>query len=106
MGIAKKVAITAALLALPAAAPGQGGACGRNGMRVPDLGFSTISCEHCDIDMTPGHVSYQFKTEPRVGGINPRGEGRLREGDVLVAVDGAPIPPEAASDRLTTPPRG
>ena len=107
MGIAKKAAITAALLALPAAAPGQGGTCGRNGgTRVPDLGFTTISCEHCTIDQSPRHVSYRFGTEPRVGGISAAGRGKLREGDVLVAVNGDLITTEEASDRLSSTRRG
>ncbi|HEY0154457.1 MAG TPA: hypothetical protein VGB92_20760, partial [Longimicrobium sp.] len=71
MGIAKKVAITTALLALPAAASGQGRTCGRDGgIMVPDLGFTSISCEHCTIDQSPRHVRYRFGTEPRLGGIS------------------------------------
>src|SRR4051794_34835597 len=102
MEIAKKVAITAALLALPAAAPGQGGVCGRNGgTRMPDLGFTTISCEHCTIDQSPRRVSYRFGTEPRLGGISALGRGKLREGDVLVAVNGDLITTEEASDRVS-----
>ncbi|HVG46229.1 MAG TPA: PDZ domain-containing protein [Longimicrobium sp.] len=107
MGIAKKVAITAALLALPAASSGQGGTCGRNGgIRTPDLGFSTISCEHCTIDQSPRRVTYRFGTEPRVGGISAAGRGKLREGDVLVAVNGDLITTEEATDRLSNTRRG
>src|SRR5215212_4016136 len=107
MGTTKKLAIAAALLAMPAAAPGQGGTCGRNGgTRVPDLGFTTISCEHCIIDQSPGHMSYRFGTEPRVGGISAPGKGKLREGDVLVAVNGDLITTEEASDRLYSTRRG
>jgi membrane-associated protease RseP (regulator of RpoE activity) len=107
MNIAKKVAVTAALLALPVASAGQGGTCGRNGgTRVADLGFTTISCEHCTIDQSPGHMSYQFGTEPRLIGISAAGRGKLREGDVLVAIDGDLITSEEASERLFDTRRG
>src|SRR4051794_33659283 len=106
MGTTKKLVIAAALLALPAAAPGQG-ACGRNGgTRVPDLGFGSISCEHCTIDQSPGRVLYRFGTEPGVSNTPEAGGGRLREGDVLVAVSGDPIPTREASDRLSFTRRG
>ncbi|MFL5541957.1 MAG: PDZ domain-containing protein [Longimicrobiaceae bacterium] len=105
MGIAKKAAITAALLALPGAAPGQ--ACGRNGgVMVPDLGFGTISCEHCSINISPRRVTYYFATEPRLGDIDGPGKGLLREGDALVAVDGRLITTEQAAERLSTMRRG
>ena len=105
MDIAKKAAITAALLALPGAAPGQ--ACGRNGgVMVPDLGFGTISCEHCSININPRRVTYYFATEPRLGDIDGPGKGLLREGDALVAVDGRLITTEQAAERLSTVRRG
>jgi hypothetical protein len=106
MGTTKKLVIAGALLALPAAAPGQGGNCGRHGTRVPDLGFGSFSCEHCTIDQSPGRVLYRFGTEPRVANITAPGRGRLREGDVLVAVDGDPITTMEASDRLSFTRRG
>src|SRR5688572_17803968 len=107
MGIAKKVAITAALLAMPAAAPAQGNACTRNGgVTVPDLGWDRIGCEHCTINVSPRRVQYRFGTEPRLSGIDGPGEGRLREGDVLVAVDGDLITTDEAGDRLATVRRG
>ncbi|SOD02017.1 PDZ domain-containing protein [bacterium JGI 053] len=105
MNIAKKAAVTAALLALPAASPGQ--ACGRDGgVTVPDLGWDRISCEHCNINITRRHVYYEFATEPRLSGISGPGEGRLREGDVLVAVDGHLITTDEAADRLSAVRRG
>jgi hypothetical protein len=105
MGIAKKAAITAALLALPGASPGQ--ACGRNGgVTVPDLGFGDIDCEHCTININPRRVTYYFATEPRLGDIDGPGRGLLREGDALVAVDGRLITTEDASERLSTVRRG
>ncbi|HEV7589662.1 MAG TPA: PDZ domain-containing protein [Longimicrobium sp.] len=105
MGIAKKVAFTAALLALPGASAGQ--ACGRDGgLTVPDLGWDDIRCQHCNINISRRHVRYEFATEPRLAGISGPGEGRLREGDVLVAVDGHLITTDEAGDRLSAVRRG
>src|SRR3954467_12839876 len=100
MNVAKKGAATPPLLALPAASSGQ--ACGRDGgVTVPDLGWDDLHCEHCNISITRRHVYYEFATEPRLGGIPGPGEGRLREGDVLVAVDGHLITTDEAADRLS-----
>jgi hypothetical protein len=98
MGITQKLAMVAALLALPGAAPGQ--ACGREGVTVPDLGFGDVSCEHCTINVSPRGVNYRFGTEPRLYEIRGPGEGRLREGDVLVAIDGRLITTEEGGDRM------
>lgn len=104
MGITKKLAMAAVLVALPGTAPGQ--TCGRNGITVPDLGFSEMGCEHCTINLTPRRLYYRFGTEPRLGGITSVAEGRLREGDVLVAVDGKLITTEDAATRIATVRRG
>jgi len=79
MGIAKNLATAAALLSMPAAVAGQGG-CGRDGkgFTVPNLGWSSFSCAHCEISMSPRHRSYSFSTEPRLNGIDGPGAGRLR----------------------------
>jgi PDZ domain len=105
MGIAKKVALTAAMLALPAASSGQG-SCRNGAARVPDLGFTTFSCDHCSIEQSPGRIRYRFGAEPRLRKISPTGEGRLREGDVLVAVDGDLITTAEGGERLIRAPRG
>lgn len=49
-----------------------------------------------------GTVRYRFRTEPIVGGVRAGGPavGRLREGDVLVAVDGALITTPEGWSRL------
>src|SRR3954468_4896173 len=105
MNVAKKVAGAAALLARPAASSGQ--SCGRDGgVTVPDLGWDDLQCEHCNISITRRHVYYDFATEPRLAGITAPGEGRLREGDVLVAVDGHLITTDEAADRLAAVRRG
>ena len=106
MGTTKKLAMAALLLSLPGAAPGQ--TCGRNdgGMLVADLGFAEMSCEHCTINVSPNRVYYRFGTEPRVSEITEAGDGRLRENDVLVAVDGRLITTQEATDRIATVRRG
>jgi hypothetical protein len=105
MGITKQLAMAAVLVALPGAALGQ--TCGRNGgIMVPDLGFSEVECEHCNINITPQRLYYRFGTEPRLSGITEVAEGRLREGDVLLAVDGRLITTEEAGNRIATARRG
>src|SRR3954463_13312187 len=104
MGITKKLAMAAALLSLPGAAPGQ--TCGRDGVTVQDLGFGDVSCEHCTINVSPRGVNYRFATEPRLYEIHGPGEGRLREGDVLVAIDGRLITTEEGGDRMAAVRRG
>ncbi|HEX6746701.1 MAG TPA: PDZ domain-containing protein [Longimicrobium sp.] len=109
MGIARKLALTLtlALVGMPAAAPAQIGSCGRgDGVVVPDLGFNDIRCNHCSIEFSPERSRYRFSTEPRIHGIHGTGSGRLREGDVLVAVDGSPITTNEAGDRMATVRRG
>ncbi|HSU17550.1 PDZ domain-containing protein [Longimicrobium sp.] len=107
MGIVRKLALTAALVGMPAVAPGQGGVCGsRGGVVVPDLGFNDIQCSHCMIEFSPQRSRYRFSTEPRVHGITAAGQGRLRDGDVLAAVDGRLITTNEAGDRMATARRG
>ena len=108
MGIVRKLALTAALVAMPAVAPGQQGVCGSDGRGriVPDLGFEDIQCSHCSIQVYADHGRYRFSTEPRVYGIHGTGDGKLREGDVLAAVDGRLITTAEGADRLGSVRRG
>src|SRR3954466_2750834 len=108
MGIVRKLVMTAALVGMPAVAPGQGSVCGPRGggVVVPDLGFSDIQCSHCMIEFSPRRSRYRFSTEPRIHGIHGTGQGRLRDGDVLAAIDGRRIPTDEAGDRLATVRRG
>ena len=88
MLIARRMFTVGALL-VPALASGQVGQCdGGRGTRVPDLGFADISCNNCTINVSPRRMIYRFGTEPWIEEVTQVGEGRLREGDQLVAVDG------------------
>jgi membrane-associated protease RseP (regulator of RpoE activity) len=63
--------------------------------RFPDLGLQGFACRNCHIrvDKRNGVRDFRFGTELTLGRIRAHGPtaGVLREGDVLVAVDGAPI---------------
>jgi hypothetical protein len=105
----KNLAAAAALALAPAAATsatGQGACPDGKGIVVPDLGWSDVSCSHCEIEYRPAYRRYRFGTEPRLGGIHGPGAGRLREGDVLVALDGRPITTSEGGDRLASVRRG
>src|SRR3954469_4070867 len=109
MKLARNLVAGAALALAPAAATSAGaqGACGGGrGIVVPDLGWSDIDCSHCQIEFSPRARHYRFGTEPRLGGIHGPGAGRLREGDVLVALDGRLITTDEAGDRLANVRRG
>src|SRR3954468_13895658 len=101
MGFTGRMAATAALLALPAAAGGQAGRCeGGRGGTVIDLGYDNLGCSHCQIEYSPGYRHFRFWTEPRLEGIHGEGAGRLQERDVLVAVDGLLITTDEAGQRM------
>jgi hypothetical protein len=97
---------TALLAGLPALAAAQGTCERGRGVIVPDLGFDDVSCTQCTIEYSPGHNHYRFWSEPRLGGIHGSGQGRLREGDRLVAVDGRLITTPQAGERLANIRRG
>jgi len=101
-----RLGMAAALLALPAAGGAQG-RCGENGIRVPDLGYRAIWCSHCKMAYDEnGPREYAFASEPTIGRITPVGEGKLRNDDVLVAVDGSLITTEQGATRLVRVRRG
>jgi PDZ domain len=107
MKITRELAAAALLLVLPASAAAQQRTCGPEGRGyvVPDLGWTDWSCDHCSINLANGVLSYTFRSEPRIRGIQGPGEGRLRENDVLVAVDGELITASGAR-RLAAMQRG
>lgn len=100
----RQVWIAAALAAIVlSVAPGesyaQGVPCdeGRGGL-MTDLGFDRLP-RSMRTDPRSGRMEPIFEAEPRITGVRPQGPagGLLREGDVLVAVDGSPITtPEGA----------
>jgi len=109
MNFARKLAAAAVLALAPAAATAvdaQGVCDGGRGIVVPDLGFNDVDCSHCQIEFSPRARRFRFGTEPRLRGITGPGAGRLRDGDVLVALDGRLITTDEAGDRLATVRRG
>lgn len=95
-----------ALLAgwVPATAEAQGFAvaatCSEGWNTLGALGISEFSCD-CTFDRS-GNPVWRFRGEPVVRAISANGpaSGRLRPGDVLVAIDGMLITTRAAGTRL------
>jgi hypothetical protein len=97
--------LTAALLALwllPAshASAGRQEPCAGDTPRIGDLGIVSLDCDcvyNGRTHSTDGRVvvvrRWTFRSEPRVEGVRDDGPsaGRLREGDVITAIDGALI---------------
>ena len=79
------------------ATAGEEAPCADNQQRVGDLGILSLDCD-CSYSShsrsTDGHARlvrrWTFRSEPEVGGIRTDGPaaGKLREGDVLTAIDG------------------
>jgi membrane-associated protease RseP (regulator of RpoE activity) len=88
--------VLAALLAVGSAAPAHadGGPCSENSPRVGDLGIAGLDC-NCTVSASGAvHAPrWRFRAEPVVRLIEPNGAaaGRLLNGDVIVAVNGALI---------------
>lgn len=92
------------LLATAASVPAQTvrtphGTCTGGVGAVADLGFSRLACEACVLDAAN---QVRFGVEPIISQIEQRAPaaGRLRDGDVLVAVDDALITTEEGGRRL------
>lgn len=66
------------------------------------LGIADVSCD-CTLQSTSTGLRWSFRGEPVVERVNSDGPGagKLRPGDVLVAVDGALITTRAAGDRMS-----
>jgi S1-C subfamily serine protease len=96
-------ALAACLLASAAAA--QAGPCPERLPRTATLGIGLFHCVggNCGVNMrTARGVAHDFSTEPRVWNLDPAGPaaGRLREGDVVTAVDGALVTTPEGGRRL------
>lgn len=66
--------------------------CGPGQVVTVALGYEKLECE-CSVRLfkdEPGHTAYEFRSEPRIWGITEDGpaHNKLKEGDVVVAVDG------------------
>lgn len=74
--------------------------CGSGGVRVGDLGFDRMDGAIIHMGQR-AHERPQvyFEGEPRIGGVRRDGPaaGTLRDGDVIIAIDGRPIATEAGS---------
>lgn len=99
------VAAVLLLLATAASVPAQTvrtphGTCTGGVGAVADLGFSRLACEACVLDAAANEV--RFGVEPIISDIKRTGPaaGRLRDGDVLVAVDDALITTDEGGRRL------
>lgn len=82
-----------------------------SGRIVPDLGIAEFDCLACTLHgVTPAFPDgwIEFGAEPTLRQIRPGGpaDGKIVDGDVLVAVEGMPITVEAAGQRFAAPPIG
>jgi hypothetical protein len=75
--------------------------CGAN--IQPDYGFDGIDCVNCEISGR-GQPWIVFHTEPSIHAIRHPGpaEGKLQDGDTLVAIDGLAITTRAAAERYAS----
>ena len=84
----------------PANAP----SCAGGALPMGDLGYSGLSCNctHFYDDVDPARSVWRFRGEPRIEGVKRGGpaEGRLRRGDLIVAVDGALITSDEGGRRF------
>ncbi len=96
--------LAAALLAGPASGHAQQAAatdCASGMSRLGSIGIQEFSCD-CTLNRKPGSVTWQFRAEPIVRRVAAGGpsDGKLRAGDVIVAVDGLLITTRAGGDRI------
>jgi regulator of sigma E protease len=86
---------------------GQGTGCPPPGRIQPDLGFTNIDCVDCTLhSREPAWM--EFGAPPRVSGVRPGGPaaGRLRDGDVVLSIDGLALTTMAGARRFASPPLG
>jgi len=67
--------------------------CPAGSARVGTLGYAELACSKCTLyqpEDDPRGQRWEFSSEPTIGGIKPDGPaaGKLREGDVIAAIDG------------------
>lgn len=78
----------------------------RDSEREGSLGISGIQCDRCQFITSPGADQAVFYTEPVILGLNPSAPSSriLREGDVLMAIDGNLITTSQGWDRFNNLP--
>jgi membrane-associated protease RseP (regulator of RpoE activity) len=111
-GIRFTLALAATLLG-PAAGNAQqtGSRCGPGEVATLSLGISGLECSNCTLfgaDDHPANMRWEFRSEPTVLNVRPGGpaDGRLRAGDVIVAIDGNLITTREGGRRLLQPADG
>ena len=99
------VVLLAALPSMAAAQVADALPC-RESERVGSLGITGIQCERCQFITSPGADHAVFYTEPVILGLNPSAPSShvLREGDVLMAIDGELITTSQGWDRFNNLP--
>jgi S1-C subfamily serine protease len=89
---------------------GQGVQCGTNEVAVPSFGLSGLECRNCTLydSEDPGGRRWEFRSEPTILGVRRDGpaDGRLREGDIVVAVDGFLVTTREGGRRIAQPAAG
>ena len=88
----------------------QAAACGVNEIAKGSIGYSGLEC-HCDFTYLKedtggeGQFFYHFRAEPVIRGAKPGGpaDGKLRDGDVVTAIDGYLITTREGGERFADP---
>ena len=88
----------------------QAAACGVNQIAKGSIGYSGLEC-HCDFTYLKedtggeGQFFYHFRAEPVIRGAKPGGpaDGKLRDGDVVTAIDGYLITTREGGKRFADP---
>lgn len=98
------VFMTAGAVPRALAAQAQEKTCGQGEFVTGALGYERLEC-HCSIGLfkdEPRHMVYEFRSEPRIWGITEDGpaDNKLKEGDVVVAMDGYLITTEEGGKRF------
>jgi len=94
LGTAAPLAAQVAAIAAPA--------CSAGWSTLGSLGISQFTCD-CSFNRKDSGGVWRFRGEPQILGISAGGpaEGKLRPGDVIVALDGILITTRAAGERLS-----
>ena len=102
-----KTALRVVLLLCAFADPLRGQETCSASQRVGVLDITGLACEHCSFSRSDeGFTEANFRTEPTIMAVNPDGPsaGILRNGDVLVAIDGDLITTREGRRRFTNLP--
>jgi hypothetical protein len=80
--------------------------CSSGWASVGALGISGFTCD-CTLNRKDAAVTWSFRGEPVISAITPGGtaSGKLRAGDVIVAIDGLLITTRAAGEKVANPRR-